>query len=62
LGLTAQACRWCGGAYPQDTQGKRTSGSFLYNGTRSLFENAGFSYERSKGKNHCVLRRTVSRS
>ena len=46
-------------AYPQDTQGRRTSGSFLYNGTRSLFEKAGFSYERSKGKNHCVMRRTV---
>jgi GNAT superfamily N-acetyltransferase len=45
--------------YPQDTQGKRTSGSFLYNGTRSLYEKAGFSYERSKGKNHCVMRKTV---
>ncbi len=49
-------------AYPQDTLGKRTSGSFLYNGTRSLFEKAGFSYERSKGKNHCVMRRMVSPS
>jgi hypothetical protein len=47
-------------AYPQDTQGKRTSGSFLYNGTRSLFEQAGFSYERPKSKNHCVMRRTVT--
>jgi GNAT superfamily N-acetyltransferase len=47
-------------AYPQDTLGKMTSASFLYNGTRSLFERAGFSYERSKGKNHCVMRRTVS--
>jgi hypothetical protein len=27
---------------------------------RSLFEKAGFSYERSKGKNHCVMRRTVT--
>jgi GNAT superfamily N-acetyltransferase len=47
-------------AYPQDTKGKRTSGSFLYNGTRSLFEQAGFSHERPKGKNHCVMSRTVS--
>jgi hypothetical protein len=47
-------------AYPQDTLGKRTSGSFLYNGTLSLFEKAGFSYERSKRKNHCVMRRMVS--
>jgi len=36
-----------------------SSGSFLYNGTRSLFEKAGFSYERSK-ENHCVMRKTVS--
>ncbi len=49
-------------AYPQDTPGKKTSASFLYNGTRNLFERAGFSYERPKGKNHCVMRRTVSPS
>jgi hypothetical protein len=36
-----------------------TSGSVLYNGTRSLFEQAGFSRERSKGKNDCVTRKTV---
>ncbi len=48
--------------YPQDTGGRRTSGSFLYNGTRTLFEKAGFSYERSKGKNHCVMRATVAPS
>jgi GNAT superfamily N-acetyltransferase len=47
-------------AYPQDTKGKRTSGSFLYNGTRTLFENAGFTYDRPKGKNHCVMRMTVA--
>jgi hypothetical protein len=62
LGLIAQAGGGVVEAYPQDTQGKRISGSFLYNGTRSFFENAGFSYERSKGKNHCVMRRTVSPS
>jgi hypothetical protein len=45
--------------YPQDTQGKKVSSSFLYSATRSLFEEAGFSYERPKGKNHCVMRRTV---
>lgn len=45
--------------YPQDTGGKMTSGSFLYNGTRGLFEKAGFGYEGSKGKNHCVMRRSV---
>jgi GNAT superfamily N-acetyltransferase len=42
-------------AYPQDTHGAKVSASFLYNGTRSLFESAGFAYERPKGKNHCVM-------
>jgi GNAT superfamily N-acetyltransferase len=48
-------------AYPQDTQGQRVSASFLYNGTRSLFEHAGFSLERPKGKSHCVMSVTVAR-
>jgi hypothetical protein len=46
--------------YPHDTQGKKTSASFLYNGTRSLFEAAGFSYQRPKGKGNCVMSRTVA--
>ena len=46
-------------AYPQDTGGKKVSASFLYNGTRSLFEKAGFSYDRRKGMNHCVMSKTV---
>jgi hypothetical protein len=37
----------------------RGPGSFLYNGTRSLFEKAGISYGGPK-ENHCVMRRTVS--
>ena len=45
--------------YPQDTEGKKVSASFLYNGTKSLFEQAGFVYERPKGKNHCVMKVTV---
>jgi hypothetical protein len=28
--------------------------------TRSLFEQAGFSYVRHKGKNHCVMRIVIS--
>jgi len=47
-------------AYPQDTQGKKISASFLYNGTRSLFEQAGFDFERPKGKNHTVMRTVVA--
>ena len=47
-------------AYPQATAGKKVSATFLYNGTRGLFEKAGFEYERPKGKNHCVMRKTVA--
>lgn len=47
-------------SYPQDTAGKKVSPSFLYNATRSVFERAGFSYVRPKGKNHCIMRTTVS--
>lgn len=46
-------------SYPQDTQGKKVSNSFLYNGTREIFERAGFRYEGKKGKNHCIMRKTV---
>lgn len=49
-------------AYPQDTAGKKITASFLYNGTRSLFEQAGFTYNRPKGKNHTVMSRTVDGS
>jgi GNAT superfamily N-acetyltransferase len=49
-------------AYPQDTEGAKVSAAFLYNGTRSLFEQAGFSYERPKGKHHCVMSKTVRRA
>ena len=46
-------------AYPQDTGGKKISASFLYSVTRSLFEQAGFTYVRPKGKNHTVMRTKV---
>jgi GNAT superfamily N-acetyltransferase len=59
LDLIAQAGGGLVEAYPQDTGGKRISASFLYNGTRSLFEQAGFDYDRRKGKNHCVMSKTV---
>jgi len=49
-------------AYPQDTAGKKTSASFLYNGTRQMFEDAGFRYDRPKGKNNCVMSTTVARA
>ena len=62
LGLIAQAGGGVVEGYPQDTQGTRTSASFLYNGTRGLFEKAGFTFERTKGTKNCVMRRTVSPS
>lgn len=47
-------------AYPQDVvPGTKVSASFLYNGTRTLFEQVGFGYDRRKGKNHCVMSTVV---
>jgi GNAT superfamily N-acetyltransferase len=60
LELIAQAGGGVVEGYPQDTQGKETSASFLYSATRSMFEKAGFTYERSKGTKNCVMRRTVA--
>lgn len=59
LDLIAQAGGGVVEAYPQDTAGKKVSASFLYSVTRSLFEQAGFSYDRPKGVNHCVMSMTV---
>ena len=59
LDLIAQAGGGLVEAYPQDTGGKKVSASFLYNGTRTLFEQAGFTYDRPKGTNHCVMSNTV---
>jgi GNAT superfamily N-acetyltransferase len=47
-------------AYPQDTGGQKVSASFLYSATRSLFEQAGFSYIRHQGKNHSVMRKVIT--
>lgn len=60
LDLIAQAGGGVVEAYPQDTGGKKTSASFLYNGTRTLFEGAGFQYDRPKGKHHTVMRTVVA--
>ena len=59
LDLIAEAGGGVVEAYPQDTDGKKTSASFLYSCTRSLFEQAGFDYQRPKGKNHCVMRKVI---
>jgi GNAT superfamily N-acetyltransferase len=59
VGLIARAGGGLVEGYPQDTPGKKVNPSFLYNGTRHLYEEAGFAYDRPKGKNHCVMTRTV---
>ena len=43
--------------YPHDNA--RQEVSVLYDGTRTLFERAGFEYVRSKGPLNCVMRRSV---
>ncbi|ATG52011.1 GNAT family N-acetyltransferase [Brachybacterium vulturis] len=48
-------------SYPHDLthQTKKMSSSFLYNGTRRLYERLGFTYDRPKGLKNCVMITTV---
>lgn len=48
-------------SYPHDltNQTKKMSSSFLYNGTRRLYERLGFIYDRPKGLKNCVMVKTV---
>lgn len=47
-------------AYPHDLPaGKKTSSSFLYNATRTMYADLGFSYDRPKGQGNCVMVTTV---
>ena len=56
--LIAQAGGGVVEGYPHDTtDGKKVS--VLYNGTRALYERAGFSYLRPKGTRNCVMRIVV---
>ena len=54
LDLIARAGGGIVEAYPHDTGGGKVSN--LYNGTRTLFESAGFTYIRPKGSRNCVMR------
>ncbi|MBB5830498.1 GNAT family N-acetyltransferase [Brachybacterium aquaticum] len=61
LGLIAAAGGGEVVSFPNElVEGKRTSSSFLHNGTRAMFEKAGFTIERSLGKRKTVARRTVA--
>ena len=46
-------------SYPEDTEGRKVSGSFLHNATLALFEQHGFLRTRRIGKNRWVVRREV---
>jgi len=54
LDLIAQTGGGVVEGYPHDNQGKKVS--VLYDGTRALFERAGFTYVRPKGTRNCVMR------
>lgn len=47
---------------PEDTEGRRTSGSFLYNASLSIFEREGFTRERKLGKHAWLVRKKVRRA
>ena len=50
-------------AYPHDLPpGKKTSASFLYNATRTMYEQLGFTYQRPKGKGNCVMTKEIPAS
>ena len=46
-------------SYPENVEGRKVSGSFLYNGTISIFERLGFHRTRKLGKTHWVVTRVV---
>ena len=46
-------------SYPEDTTGRKVSGSFLNNGTVAMFERHGFTRVRQVGKHCWVVRATV---
>ena len=47
-------------AYPEAVTGRKTSGSFLFNGTVEMFEKAGFSCDRQIATHRWVMVRDVS--
>lgn len=48
-------------SYPHDLPPeKKTSSSFLYNATRTMYADLGFSYQHPKGKGNCVMSKVVA--
>lgn len=58
LGLIAQAGGGVVEGYPHHTDGQKVS--VLYDGTRSLFEEAGFDHVRPKALKNCVMRAEIT--
>jgi GNAT superfamily N-acetyltransferase len=56
--LIAQAGGGIVEGYPHDPEGKRVA--VVYNGTRAMFEEAGFELVRKKGQRNTVMRRIVT--
>ena len=64
-GALGEIARLGGGtveSYPEDAEGRSVSGSFLHNGTVSMFERHGFRRTRRLGKNHWVVTKVVRKS
>jgi len=49
---------WCTRFHPDCAE----KGQSLYNGTRTMYEREGFSYDRPKGQGNCVMVRAVGPS
>ena len=58
--LIAQAGGGVVEGYPHVPGEKKMSSSFLYNGTRAMYERCGFDFVRPKGLKNTVMRRTVA--
>ncbi|GEK80612.1 GNAT family N-acetyltransferase [Agrococcus baldri] len=59
LGLIAAQGGGVVEGYPHEIGEGRPNNSFLYNGTRTMYEEAGFDHIRPKGMKNTVMRRTV---
>jgi GNAT superfamily N-acetyltransferase len=50
-------------SYPHDLPpDKKTSASFLYNATRTMYEQLGFDFQRPKGQGNCVMTKEIPAS
>ena len=61
-GTLEEIARLGGGSvesYPEDTSGRKVSGSFLNNGTVAMFERHGFTRQRQIGKHRWVVSRVL---